>query len=217
MHGLGRVAVVLEQVLTDFGRRAADDPRRLRGLRDIPLSTGVAISDIQVSDEQIAYSPGGCTQLGCSSPPGTYGVELNPGFVRIVWHHASSDELRTFRLSYEMQGLAVAWDGVVDVNLKVWGDQWAVGLDSLVARMNLPSGLAPGDVLVWGHPYGVNGETSLGEGDVAPVLTASGIPAEQWVEMRVTFPTSSLESTEGALRIAGEGLPDILAEEASSR
>lgn len=32
MQGMGHVAAVLEQLLTDFGRRAADDPRRLKGL-----------------------------------------------------------------------------------------------------------------------------------------------------------------------------------------
>jgi uncharacterized membrane protein len=88
-----------------------------------------------------------------------------------------------------------------------------VGLDNLESRMNLPSGLAAGDVRVWGHPFGVNGETSLGDDGISPSLTASRIPSEQWVEMRVVIPTSSLASTDSAIRLSGEGLPQILAEE----
>lgn len=181
--------------------------------RDIPIGPGGAVDSITVGDDRVVYDVGGCTALRCSDLPGTYGVEQHNDFVRVVWHHASSDELRTFRLSYHMTGLAVAWDDIVDVNLKVWGDQWSVGLDSLEARMHLPSGLSEGDVRVWGHPYGVNGVTSLGEGNINPTLTASGVPSEQWVEMRITFPTSSLESTEGATRISGTGLGGVLDEE----
>ena len=43
---------------------------------------------------------------------------------RVVWHFSASDAVRTFEIRYRMQGLAVAYDDVVDVNLKVWGDEW---------------------------------------------------------------------------------------------
>ena len=58
--------------------------------RDIPLRPGEAITGVTVSDESVTYEPGGCTELGCSSPPGTYGVEEQSDLVRIVWHHSSS-------------------------------------------------------------------------------------------------------------------------------
>ena len=48
--------------------------------------------------------------------------------MRIVWHYRASDERRTFTISYRFRGLAVAYDDVVDVNLRVWGDHWPVGL-----------------------------------------------------------------------------------------
>ena len=44
--------------------------------------------------------------------------------VRIVWHYQASNELRTFVVHYRLRGLAVAYDDVVDVNLKVWGSEW---------------------------------------------------------------------------------------------
>jgi hypothetical protein len=37
--------------------------------RDIPLGGGQRITDVSVSEEGVAYRPGGCTELGCTSPP----------------------------------------------------------------------------------------------------------------------------------------------------
>ena len=131
--------------------------------RDIPLRPGESIEIISVGDEQGSYRIGGCTSLGCLSPAGSYGVEQHHDFVRVVWHHDSRSELRTFQLVYQMRGLATVYDDVVDVNIQVWGDQWAVGLNRLTARMMIPGGASEGEVLVWGHPVGVNGSTSLGD------------------------------------------------------
>ncbi|MDH3517530.1 MAG: DUF2207 domain-containing protein, partial [Acidimicrobiia bacterium] len=181
--------------------------------RDIPLDPGESITEIEVRGEELSYLPGACTELGCTSPPGTFGVARFKGFVRIVWHHSSTDEARVFHISYRFSGLAVAYDDVVDVNLQVWGDQWAVGLDRLEARMHLPGSPAQGEVLVWGHPFGVEGSISLGDGGVSPFLQASGISPEQWVEMRVVFPRRILEAVSGATVAGGAGLPVILDEE----
>ena len=97
--------------------------------------------------------------------PGTYGFEEQGDLVRIVWHHSSSNEQRTFQISYHMTGLAVAYDDVVDVNLQVWGDQWAVGLEHLEASASCARRRA-GDFL-FGHPW-------CGRGDV--VGTRRGLP-----------------------------------------
>ncbi len=181
--------------------------------RDIPLRPGEAITGVTVSDESITYEPGGCTELGCSSSPGTYGVEEQSDLVRIVWHHSSSNEQRTFEISYVMTGVAVAYDDVVDVNVQVWGDQWAVGLEHLEASAIVRAGAEPGDFLVFGHPYGVDGETSLGPEEVTPSLVANNVPAYQWVELRTVFPRALLASTDGATVVPGNGLEAILAEE----
>ena len=182
--------------------------------RDIPLGPGESVTVVSVADEMISYSLGGCTELGCSSPAGTYGVAQLRDFVRIGWHHSSSDEERTFTLRYGMTGLATAYDDVVDVNLQVWGDQWAVGLDRLTAQMDVPGAPSEGDVRIWGHPTGVTGSVSSGDDGVSPSLEASKIPAEHWVEMRVVFPTKFLSSTAGTTVVDGEGLQLILNEEA---
>ena len=181
--------------------------------RDIPLRPGEEITDVSVRDETTTYELGGCTELGCSSPPGSYGVEVQSDLVRIVWHHSSFSEQRTFQITYTMTGLAIAYDDVVDVNFQVWGDQWAVGLDRLDARMTLPAAatVEQADVRVYGHPYSVDGSTTLGAGQT--FLEANNVPAYQWVELRTVFPRELLASTDMATVVAGNGLDGIIAEE----
>ena len=77
--------------------------------------------------------------------------------VRIVWHYQASDELRTFVVHYRLRGVAVAYDDVVDVNLKVWGSEWKEPLGRLTATET-----APGKILrAWGHPVYVRGDVEL--------------------------------------------------------
>lgn len=181
--------------------------------RDIRVRPGESIDVISVGDEKDNYRPGGCAILGCSSPSGTYGVTQIPGYVRIVWHHASFSQNRTFKLVYQVAGLAAAYNDVVDVNYQVWGGNWAVGVDNLRAEIILPDGAQPDDVRVWGHPYAVAGTTSPGTDRISPSLEASSIPPEQFVELRAVFPASLLASTSGATVIPEDGLESILAEE----
>ncbi len=160
---------VVEQIRYDFSGSFSG------AYRDIPLRQGESIRDITVSDTRGAYALGGCVELGCSSPPGTYGVASIPGYVRIVWHYSAADQQREFTIEYAMVGVATAYDDVVDVNLQVWGDQWPVGADEITARMHVPGGAEPGEVYVWGHPYGIDGTTTLGDDQISPALTASRI------------------------------------------
>ncbi len=181
--------------------------------REIPLRAGEELVDVTVSEGGDVFDPGGCTDLGCSSPPGTFGVRDLGGRIRIVWHYRAADERRTFTIAYRMLGLAKAADDVVDVNLKVWGEDWDSGLDRITASFSYPGSAEPEEVRVWGHPASVEGSTSLGDDGVSPTLRASGIPAHQFVEMRVVVPRRVLDSVEGATVVRGDLLGEILAEE----
>ena len=56
-----------------------------------------------------------------------------------------------------MRGLAVGYDDVVDVNLKVWGDEWEQRLGRLTSTMR-----GPGNVVrAWGHPVWVRGDVTI--------------------------------------------------------
>ncbi|HYK07172.1 MAG TPA: DUF2207 domain-containing protein, partial [Gaiellaceae bacterium] len=177
------------------------------GYRDIPLRDGESIDQISVSEGDVGYRPGGCTELGCSSPPGTYGVERRDEGVRIVWHYAAANEVRTFRIGYRLRGVAVAYDDVVDVNLQVWGDEWEVPLGQLTAQL-----LAPGEVSrAWGHPVGVRGDVMIDGNRVT--LRALDVPAGQFVELRTLIPRRFFTSTAGMKVESGPGLEKIVAEE----
>lgn len=181
--------------------------------RDIPLQGDETFELISVKDETVSYDPGGCAWLGCSSPPGTYGLDAQPGLSRVVWHHASSDETRSFELVYRMTGVITVYDDIADLIFQVWGDQWEVRADAVTARVVLPDGATPGDVRVYGHPYGIDGESFLGEDDVSPGLEASSVPPHTFVEIRVLFPPELLTSTDAVTVLSGSGEEVILSEE----
>jgi uncharacterized membrane protein len=185
------------------------------GYREIPLEDGMSVTDVSVSEAGRAYAPGASAELGSSGAPGTYGTANLGDAYRIVWHYRASYEERTFTLRYRLQGLAVAHDDVVDVYWQAWGDEWQEPLGSLEATMALPGGAGQGEVKVFGHPASVSGKTSLGPDRVSPRLIASDVPPGQFVEMRVVFPRELLASTGGARVEPGDGLKEIMDEEAA--
>ncbi|MGH2756712.1 MAG: DUF2207 domain-containing protein, partial [Actinomycetota bacterium] len=184
--------------------------------REIPLRPGESIHSVVVSEDGRSYSPGAPTELGSTGSPGTFGFVDLGDHVRIVWHYRASSETRTFEVSYVMRGLAVAYDDVVDVNLRVWGDEWDVSLAQLSARVVVQGASSADGVRVWGHPASVEGYTELLPSGSGARLTAAFIPPHTWVEMRVLFPRSMLSSTLGATTRSGRGLSEIVAEEQAS-
>ena len=65
--------------------------------RDIPLRDGESISDVQVLEDRRAYTSGGCTELGCFSPPGTFGVTNVGDGIRVVWHYSRDERAADVR------------------------------------------------------------------------------------------------------------------------
>lgn len=181
--------------------------------RDILLSGDETFELVSVGDELVTYDSGGCAWLGCSSPPGTYGLDEQAGLARVVWHHSSNDELRTFELVYRMSRVVTVYDDVADLQYKVWGEQWEVGADLVEAEVILPDGATEGEVRVYGHPYGIDGRTSRGDDEVSPTLQARDVPPHRFVEIRVLFPPDLLTSSDGVTVIAGAGQDIILGEE----
>ena len=181
------------------------------GYREIPLRDGERISRISVTEGRRRYRPGASAELGSSGAPDTFGTKDVGDKKRIVWHYSALSQRRTFTLGYTLSGLTRAYSDVADVDLKVWGDEWAVGLDRLDARIDLPGPTRTTHFRIWGHPAWVDGRVVRLPG--AGGLRALSVPAKQYVEERVVFPRSLLRSTAGATVEQGPGLPKILAEE----
>ncbi|HVL65206.1 MAG TPA: DUF2207 domain-containing protein, partial [Actinomycetota bacterium] len=185
--------------------------------REIPLRAGEAIDEIGVAEGTTMYGAGAPTEIGSSGAPQTYGATPIPGGHRIVWHYAASNEMRTFTVSYTLRGVAVAHSDVVDVNLRVWGDEWTVPLSYLEAQISLP-GRAPEQVRVWGHArfLDVGGTTALFDDGSGARLEATNVSPGNWVEMRIVFPRGMLTGAARGARLSpGPGLDEILAEERS--
>ena len=177
------------------------------GYRDIPLREGERVDGVEVSEGTTSYRPGACTELGCSSPAGTYGVEQTADRTRIVWHYAALDEARTFKISYRLRGVTVAYDDVVDVNVRLWGDEWEQRLGKLEGTVH-----AQGPVSrAWGHPVSVRGDVTIDDETV--LYRALDIPPRTFVEARVLFPREYLSSTAGADVRGGQAFDRIVAEE----
>ena len=184
--------------------------------RDIPVRAGESITDVSVSEGATVYRPGANTELGGFGLPDSFGVTDIEDGLRIVWHYQATDQRRTFTISYRFRGLAVAYDDVVDVNLRVWGEHWPVGVANLTAVMQLPRAteLSP-SYRVWGSPVWVRGVVARLPDRAT--LRAAQVPAHQFVEHRVLFPRSLLTSTAGAQVRPGNALGRIVAEQLASQ
>jgi uncharacterized membrane protein len=184
--------------------------------RDIPLRKGESIDRIAVSEQGERYTRGGSTKLGSIDTPHTFNYDLSSKKVRIVWHFSAAGEPHTYTVSYRFRGLAVAYGDIVDVNLKVWGANWSSLVNDLRAELTLPKPTTLGpDYLVYGHPAWVKGVVE--RTPQAARLHAVGVPAHQFVELRVVFPRSLLRSTAGAKVEQGPGLAKVKKEEADDQ
>ena len=178
------------------------------GFREIPYRSGERIDEIGVSENGSSFRPGASTELQPGGPPGTFGVRDLGGRIRIVWRFQSDgSQQHTFRVHYRISGLAVAYDDVVDVNLKVWGDEWEQSLGRLTATESAPGKILRG----WGHPVYVRGDVQLA-GSKA-ILRAQDVPPHQLVELRTLIPRGAFTSTAGMKVTSGNGLQKVVAEE----
>ena len=163
-----------------------------------------------VAERGVAFARGNQTSLE-PGQPGTFGVERRGDTTRIVWYFNARDQTRAFTVSYTLRGVAVAYDDVVDVNLKVWGDQWEQSLFRLVGIET-----APGKILrAWGKPVWVRGDVEIV--GTRATLRAVDVPAEQFVELRTLIPRTAFTSTTGMRVERGNALDRIVAGGARGR
>ena len=98
---------------------------------------------------------------------------------------------------------------------QVWGDEWQEPLDWLRAHRGTPRRGREGRRQGLRTSRLGERRDSLGPDKGSPTLIASDVPAGQFVEMRVVFPRELLSLTGGARVEQGDGLQQIMAEEAA--
>jgi hypothetical protein len=133
--------------------------------RDFPSRFGEQVlpDSVQVSEAGQPYEPGGTPVLGESGPAGTFAITPHEGGLRVVWRYRAENERRTFTISYRMTGAVQLHRDTAELNMRVWGDQWATSLGRLEAAVRLPAAV-PDELddrlRVWGHPREVEGSVS---------------------------------------------------------
>lgn len=207
---------VTEELTYDF------DGQFSGAYRDIGLAEGMRASNVQVSEAGQNFEPGGATGLGSFDRPGRFGTEEltisrpdgdgpTKGF-RVVWHYRANSEDRTFVVSYDVSGATRAYDDVIYVPWAVWGNQWLFNLDDLRAEIVLAdSDAEPADG--WLRPRGLGVEPELAPGSVS--VEAERLRAGEEAALTAVFPREAVRSVEGARVEQGDGLDEVLAEEAA--
>ena len=185
--------------------------------RDIPVRKGETIDHVVVSEQGKKYTPGRQHRARqhrhpryLRSRPAAPTASASSGTFRPPARHARS------RSAYRFRGLAVAYDDVVDVNMKVWGDQWPSRSATCERRRRSRTRSRwTTRYRVWGHPAWVKG--AVARTPEAATLHAVDVPAHQFVEERVVFPRSLLTSTAGAKVKQGPGSPASSARRSPTR
>ncbi len=130
----------------------------------------------------------------------------------VKWYFdEKNNNKRTFTIHYTTTKVVTVYDDYSDFYMKIWGDEWAVPVEDIEGEITLPAGIEPEEVYTWGHPD-LSGKIGMSD-ERTVVYQAFGVPENQWVELRVAYPSELMSSLENAERIKGDGLQKIIREE----
>lgn len=177
----------------------------------IPLDNA-PLSDIVVAENNTPYQFNPGTDYG---PPGTYLVKQEGNQVTIDWSIKASDEQRTFAVSYRVNGLIKLHNDVAEFYRKFVGEKNGQVIGEVKVHLLLPQGAenykSGSDIRIWGHGP-LHGEVDFA-GSREVVWQIKDMPANQFLEGRITLPVELFPAAAAELRTGQTALPGILAEE----
>ncbi len=153
--------------------------------------------------------------LGRKETSFPFNFETNENEYKIVWLYKGLKTLKIFCLKYTLYKAIKVYDDVVDFQFKVWKKECGNEVSSLLVELNLPSQIkSRGAVECWIYPK-KNNEISWKDDYKGIVAYIKNIPTEEWVELRVIFPTSYIENIDPSkvVLISGLGREKISYEE----
>ena len=112
--------------------------------REIPLREASRSTRSPWPRERPQYRPAGA-RSSSARPARDVRHDSNDKGVRIVWHYQAQSSRGASESTTGCAASPTAYDDVVDVNVKVWGDEWEVSLGQLTATV-----VAPGPTCVRG-------------------------------------------------------------------
>ena len=177
---------------------------------DIPLTasqqiTNVSIASVESSGKEEKYIQLSAPDAG--RPPLHFAANRTDNTEHIEAYDTMSDGDKTFILSYTIHGALQKYLDVGQFYWKVIGDQWTSNTDSVDVSVSLPQDVGKGNIHAWGHGP-LNGNITILDGKTT-TFSVQGVDANQFVEVRETFPATIIAGTP----IPKKALPSILAEE----
>src|SRR5688572_19067908 len=171
--------------------------------RDIPRSKGMRIEQIAVSEQGAPFHR---AEDGKTS--GSFVVDERGDSTRITWYYTASNETRTFVLRYRVTGEVRRYADVAELYYKFVGDKWdrPIGRASVIVRF--PASVTRDDLRAWAHGP-LYGNVALGDGNVT--MDVAPLPAKQFWEGRILFPSSAVP---GLPVLDRQRLDAVVAEEA---
>ena len=146
-----------------------------------------------------ATRPGASAELGSIGAPDTFGTTPSTaGADRLALPRARAS--RAVHGLYRLSGLAVAYDDVVDVNLKVWGTNVAGAARRLTLDRHAPAPAPLGPSLPGLGPPGLGARDVDARRRTQANLRAVDVPPHQFVELRVGLPASPAHARPRARR-----------------
>ncbi len=186
------------------------DFSRVYWILDKGGSSGITVTGV-TDDRGTTYTPMNDTSA-IDDPthrvPGTYLVVDTGDTVEVHVFHSSSNETRTFTLSYVAAGAAKRWQDTGELYWKLIGEGWAVPTAKFSALVRVDGVTSKDQMRAWAHGPLTGVVTINDDGSVA--LKANDVPAETFVEVRMAFPSEALSQ---APFQSGARLNTILTEE----
>ncbi len=142
--------------------------------RTIKVSPGESIQNIK----------GHCSDKSCN-------FSINPtseDYDLVASIPNPTPEKMTFFISYDLYGVIKVHKDISEFHYKLWGEEWDRPLGSLEGNIIFPVKNG-NEIQYWIHPIGITQKVNV-EHNVINLRTLE-IPANQWYEIRATFPRIS--------------------------
>ncbi len=141
--------------------------------RYIPLFKGESIVNFTGATQSPAV-------IQYSNPTGVFQAN-------VIFSQPDCSKQEVVEYNYSMSGVAHSLSDTSEINFQFWGPDWPA-INSLTAQITLPGGINSSEF--WLKPfYGVQAHYQAFKNSY--LVTASNLPAGQWLEFRAIFPKNS--------------------------
>ena len=145
-------------------------------------------------------------------PINSYPNVISSNTLRVNWLYKALNEQKKFLISYKLKNALKIYNDVAEFYWKIWPPGWDSEVADLEGTFNLPSKVNdPKEVYTWGHPK-LNGKIEILNNQKV-IFQTFNIPKNQWVELRVAFPSYTIKDSTYTQKFNSNSLQKIINEE----